>query len=227
MLCLLFGYQVLHAEGEPEDVSSEMKTSDKGDVTRVYKAEEAKKEPDDAKLTPALPNLRIPKLEPLPPLKNQKDVDSRFKYLVGVFLKSAREMEGAIRSGAEKRVLDIQLADMRSHWAAIDAYGWPDNLDERLRLSLVACSEAWELYYWIRLARLSYRNVPIDANLFYYRKAEHLLEFIARWDEDLAIEMQKEDSFMQNEGPVHEIARKLDSEIIASLTGSVEEDQGG
>jgi hypothetical protein len=224
-MCLLCSHQVLRAEEEPDDVSTEAQTSDKEDVTRVYKAEEAKKESNDGKLAPVLPDLITPKPEPLPPLKNQKGIDSHFKYLVGIYLKSARDLEVAIRSGAEKRELDIQLANMRSHWAAVDAYGWPDNLDERLRLSLVACSEAWELYYWVRLARLSYREVPIDANLFYYRKAESLLGFIARWDEDLAREMQKEGSFMQHEEPVHKVARKLDSEIIAALTGSVKENQ--
>lgn len=130
-------------------------------------------------------------------------------------------LETSVTRQASKRVSDITFSNVQVRWDALAAQGWPENLDDRTRLSINACRQAWELYYWVHLARKTYATVPLDANAYYYAQAESLLQFVARWDKDLAVQLQAKDTFMQDEGIFRKIARRLDTEIIEALTGQI------
>jgi len=163
----------------------------------------------------------LPEIIPLEALADQSHVDASFKKQVGLYLKEARILETSVTRQASKRVSDITFSNVQVRWDALEAQGWPENLDERTRLSINACHQAWELYYWVHLARKTYATVPLDANAYYYGQAESLLQFVARWDKDLAVQLQAKDTFMQDEGIFRKIARRLDTEIIEALTGQI------
>lgn len=194
-------------------------------TTRVYTEQESVPETlveeSEAKEAALEKKEPLPEIIPLEALADQSHVDAFFKKQVGLYLKEARMLETSVTRQASKRVSDITFSNVQIRWDALETQGWPEKLDDRTRLSINACHQAWELYYWVHLARKTYATVPLDANPYYYAQAESLLQFVARWDKDLAVQLQEQDTFMQDEAIFRKIARRLDTEIIEALTGQI------